>query len=51
VGRDKWLGMEDTRNICVILVGKRLGGHYLGRPKRTWEDNTKLDLREDRKWI
>jgi hypothetical protein len=27
-------------------VGKREGKRPLGRPRRTWEDNIKMDLRE-----
>jgi hypothetical protein len=35
----------DERNAHKILVGKREGKRPLGRPKHTWEDNIKLDLR------
>jgi hypothetical protein len=33
---------------CVyrILVGKSEGKRTLGRPRRRWEDNIKMDLRE-----
>jgi hypothetical protein len=37
--------MGDKRNAYTIFVGKREGKRPLGRPKRTWEDNIKLDLR------
>jgi hypothetical protein len=29
-----------------ILVGKLEGKRALGRPRRRWEDNIKIDLRE-----
>jgi hypothetical protein len=31
------------RNACRIFVGKPEGKRPLGRPKRTWEDNIKID--------
>ena len=38
-----------------VLVGKPEGKRPLGRPKRRWEDNIKMDLREvgcdPRDWI
>jgi hypothetical protein len=34
----------EKRNVCRILVGKPEGP--LGRPKRRWVDNMKIDLRE-----
>ena len=33
--------MEQSRNAYRVLVGKPLG-----RPRRRWEDNNKMDLRE-----
>jgi hypothetical protein len=30
----------------MILVGKPEGKRPLGRPKRSWKDNIKMDLRE-----
>ena len=30
----------------IVLVGKAEGKRSLGRPKREWEDNIKMDLRE-----
>ena len=30
----------------VFLVGKAGGTKQLGRPKRRWEDNNKMDLQE-----
>jgi hypothetical protein len=34
------------RNAYMILVGKPEGRRSLGRPRRTWVDNIKIDLRE-----
>jgi hypothetical protein len=36
------------RNAYVILGGKPEGTRPLGRPKRIWEDNIEVDLREVR---
>jgi hypothetical protein len=41
--------MGEKRNACRILVGKAEGKRPLGRPRRTWVDNIKIDLRE-REW-
>jgi hypothetical protein len=38
--------MGEKRNVYVILVGKPEGKRLLGRPKRRWVDNIKIDLRE-----
>jgi hypothetical protein len=37
--------MGEKRNICRILVGKPEGMSPLGRPRRRWVDNIKMDLR------
>jgi hypothetical protein len=37
--------MGEMRNAYRILVGKP-GERPLGRPRRTWVDNIKIDLRE-----
>jgi hypothetical protein len=34
------------RGVYRVLVGKPEGKRPLGRPRRRWEDNIKLDLRE-----
>jgi hypothetical protein len=34
------------RNACRILVEKPEGKRPLGRHRRRWEDNIKMDLRE-----
>jgi hypothetical protein len=38
--------MEEPRNAYRILVGKPEGKKPLGRPRRRWVDNMKIDLRE-----
>jgi hypothetical protein len=48
--RVRWAGhvarMGETRNAYRILVGKPEGRRALGRPRRRWVDNIKMDLRE-----
>ena len=38
--------MEQFRNAYRVLVGKPEGKRRLGRPRRRWEDNIRMDLRE-----
>jgi hypothetical protein len=38
--------MGETRNAYRILVGKPEGKTSLGRPRRRWVDNIKMDLKE-----
>jgi hypothetical protein len=38
--------MGATRNAYRILVGKPVGKRPLGRPKRRWVNNIKMDLGE-----
>ena len=38
--------MEQSRNACRVLVGKPEGKKPLGRLRRRWKDNIKIDLRE-----
>ena len=57
--RQRWAGyvarMEKSRNAYSVLVGKHERKRSLGRPRRRWEDNIKMDLREvgcdPRDWI
>ena len=38
--------MEESRNAFKILTGKPTGKRPLGRPRRRWEDNIRMDLEE-----
>jgi hypothetical protein len=38
--------MGEGRGVYRILVGKPEGKRPLGRPRRRWEDNIKMDLTE-----
>jgi len=38
--------MGEGRDVHRVLVGKPEGKRLLGRPRRRWEDNIKMDLRE-----
>jgi hypothetical protein len=38
--------MGEIRNEYKILVGKPEGKRPLGRPRRRWEDNIRMDLGE-----
>ena len=38
--------MKEGRGVHKVLVGKPEGKRPLGRPRRRWEDNTKIDLQE-----
>jgi hypothetical protein len=57
--RIRWAGhvarMGEVRGAYNILVGRPDGRRPLGRPRRRWEDNIKIDLREigfgDVDWI
>jgi hypothetical protein len=46
--RTKWAGyvarMGERRSVYKVLVGKPEGKRPLGRPRRRWEDNIKMDL-------
>jgi hypothetical protein len=48
--RMRWSGhvaqMEEKRNAYRTLVGMPEGKRPLGRPRRRWVDNIKMDLRE-----
>ena len=34
-----------------VLVGKQEGKRPLGRPRRRWVDNIRMDLQEVRLWV
>jgi hypothetical protein len=59
VRRMRWAGhvagMGEVRGAYNILVGRLERRRPLGRPRRRWEDNIKMDLREigfgDVDWI
>ena len=38
--------MEKDRSAFKILTGKPTGKRLLGRPRRRWEDNIRMDLKE-----
>ena len=38
--------MEEGRNAFKVLTGKRTGKIPLGRPRRRWEDDIRMDLEE-----
>jgi hypothetical protein len=38
--------MGERRSVYRVLVGKPEGRRTLGRPRRRWEDNIRMDLRE-----
>jgi hypothetical protein len=46
----RWEGhvarMGEKRNAFRLLVGKPEGKRLLGRPRRRWVDNIRMDLRE-----
>jgi hypothetical protein len=48
--RMRWVGhvahMEEGRGVHRVLVGKPKGKRPLGRPRRRWEDDIKMDLQE-----
>ena len=48
--RMRWAGhvarMGEDRGVHGVLVGKPEGKRPLGRPRRRWEDNIKMELQE-----
>ena len=38
--------MGEWRGVYRVMVGKPEGKTTLGRPRRRWEDNIKMDLQE-----
>ena len=47
--------MEEGRSAFKMLTGKPTGKRPLGRPRRRWEDNIRMDLEEiginARNWV
>ena len=39
-------GIVERRGVYRVVAGKRQGRISLGRPKRRWEDNIKINLYE-----
>ena len=50
----RWVGhvarMGEWRGVYSVLVGKPEGKRPLGRPRRRWEDNIKMELQEVGLW-
>ena len=48
--RMRWAGhvarMGEDRGVHRVLVGKPEGKRLLGKPRRRWEDNIKMDFQE-----
>ena len=48
--RMRWVGhvarMEEGRDVHKVVAGKPEGKRPLGIPRRRWEDNIKMDLKE-----
>jgi len=48
--RMRWAGhvahMGEERGVYMVLVGKTEGKRPLGRPRRRWVNNIRMDLRE-----
>jgi hypothetical protein len=48
--RMRWAGhvarMGDGRGVYRVLFGRPEGKRPLGRPRRRWDDNIKIDLRQ-----
>jgi hypothetical protein len=55
----RWAGhvarMGEGRDVYRVLIGRPEGKRPLGRPRRRWEDNIKLELRaigiDEANWI
>jgi hypothetical protein len=47
----RWAGhvalKGEDRGVHRVLVGKPEGNRPLGRPRRRWEDNIRMDLQEN----
>ena len=46
----RWAGhvarMDEERGACRVLVGKPEGKRPVGRPRRRWVDNIRMDLQD-----
>jgi hypothetical protein len=46
----RWAGhvarMREGRGVYRVLIGRLEGKKPLGRPRRKWEDNIKMDFRD-----
>jgi hypothetical protein len=42
--------MLESRGVYRVLVGKPEGKRQLVRPRRRWEDKTKMDIQEAEFW-
>jgi hypothetical protein len=53
--RLRWAGhvarMGEGRGVYRVLVGKPEGKRPLGRPRRRWEDDIRMDLQESGMWV
>ena len=53
--RLRWAGhvvrMEQTKNAFTALLGRPEEERPLGRPRRRWEDNITVDLRDTGNWM
>ena len=47
--------MEEGRSFLKIVTGRPIGKRPLGRPRRRWEDNIRMDLKDiganTRNWL
>jgi len=47
--------MREGRGVYRVFIGRAKGKRPLGRPRRRWEDNIKMDLRmtgiDEANWI
>ena len=48
--RIRWAGhverMGQRRGVCSVLAGKPEGKRALGKPRRRWEENIKMDIKK-----
>jgi len=46
----RWVGhvarIRERSGVYMVLIGKPEGKRPIGRPRRRWEDNIKMDLKE-----